>query len=672
MFFKCELLVGGYVYDVTDNLVNWEDVELAYKRNDYDGVVRSFSTKFEFSNGAYSLLLDEYLKNYLKATASIVYYTRNNSWLWNEVFRCALDYSTFSYDGTTCEINAIDDSLAALINAKKGTQYEYAVSNIKEDIPLKYDGLVMSAFSQWEWQGTEDEGTGDYYVDYSFNNDHTAGVNQRGQFAAYMVANEFPFSNRLEAYDGGSMSTEYANGHQLTAEERQQYVVFKSLSDDPLTVHVKLNMNLRVSRTDGGSTDTNTLFWLLHVNRDGVSYGDDEYRIGMPNGKTTVLSYEKDITMQKNDAIMVWFMLGADVRISQTAADHETDVFEIRTTMRNREQRMDVVKPVTLLNRLLQSMNGGQTGISGSIAEGVDSRLDKTMLLAAESARGLEHAKIYSSYNQFCDWMSAEFGFVPVVDDEAKRVSFVHRNQLFQDFLVKDMGDEVTEFKYEVNESQIYSRFRVGYDKVDYDSVNGRDEWRFTTEYTTGVTLTDNKLELISPYRADSYGIEFLSAKRGEETTDDESDTDVFMVGVGLNTGAGRYELVRGGQYVVTGVLSPDTMFNVMYSQRYMIAANERYICVSASSLEYASSDGNSDVVVDGVSGRSDISLGNRLFTVGRLSFSTGDVEKPEDLTGYLAVKRNGRTYKGYVQSASYCHGKDKAVTYELIVKEVE
>ena len=54
MYYKCELVVGGYSYNVTDNLVNWDDVEMSFKRNDYDGVVRSFSTKFQFSNGAYS------------------------------------------------------------------------------------------------------------------------------------------------------------------------------------------------------------------------------------------------------------------------------------------------------------------------------------------------------------------------------------------------------------------------------------------------------------------------------------------------------------------------------------------------------------------------------------------------------------------------------------------
>lgn len=683
MFFKCELLVGGYTYNVTDDLANWEDVALSFKRENYDGVVRSFSTKFQFANSAYSLLVGEYLKDYLNASASIVYYTRNNSWLWNEVFRCALDYSTFSYNGTTCEINAVDDSLAALIKAKRGTQYEYAVSGMKDRYPLYYDGIIMSAYAKWEWQGTDD-GNGKFYVDYA-HDDKSGTVNQWGQVAVYISGSEFPFTNRVEAYDGGVAVTQFKNGSDISMEQREQYVIFRNISDDPITIHVNINLHLHVEIPGESDNDsTNTTFFFMHgrPTQDGgyESVSSDSYTKGMPNGELTVLSLDKDITLSKNDFISAHFFIGASVRVYQLESESADDVFEITTSMRNKMQVIDTVKPLTLLNRLLQSMNGGAPGISCSIASGVDSRLDKTMLLAAESIRGLDNAKMYSSYNQFCEWMSAEFGFVPVVDDGTKSVSFVHRDSLFKDVLIKDMGSEVTDFEFEVDDSMIYSRFRVGYEKVDYDSVNGRDEWRFTTSYTTGVNLTDTSLDLISPYRSDAYGIEFLAAKRGEETTDDDSDTDLFMAGVYVPSyqagdvpiHATWYELIRGGDYPVSGVISPGTMFNVMYSQRYMIAANEAFLGAFAKVLEYASSDGNSEVSVGGIPVSSDVSVGKKLFTVGKLSFTTGDVEKPSDLSGYLTVSKNGHLYKGYVESASYSYGREKAVDYELIVKEIE
>ena len=147
--------------------------------------------------------------------------------------------------------------------------------------------------------------------------------------------------------------------------------------------------------------------------------------------------------------------------------------------------------------------------------------------------------------------MSAEFGFVPVIGDE--KVTFVHRDTLFQDTEIKDLQDSTSDLEYNVNAGLVYSGVKVGYDKQDYDSVNGRDEFRFTNEYTTGITLTDNVLELVSPYRADAYGMEFLAEKRGEDTTDSDSDNDIFFVGASLD--GEKYKLVRDG-YIISGVIS--------------------------------------------------------------------------------------------------------------------
>ena len=327
---------------------------------------------------------------------------------------------------------------------------------------------------------------------------------------------------------------------------------------------------------------------------------------------------------------------------------------------------IDCIRPSVLLTRLLRTITGDNSVI-GEITNTTDARLDKTVIAPAESIRGIPNAKIYTSYTKFANWMSSVFGFVPVIGDN--KVTFVHRDVLFQDKLVKDLKDDTVDLNYSVSSSMIYSRLKVGYDKQDYDSVNGRDEFHFTNEYTTGITLTENAKELISPYRADAYGIEFLAAKRGEDTTDNDSDSDIFFVGAALE--GGKYKLVRSG-YTISGVISPSTMFNAMYSQRYMIEANARYLAAFAEQLSFTSSDGNSDVEINGVRETNDIALGNRLFTVGELSVETGDQGTPSDLSGYIRIEKNGNVYKGYVKSVSYNHGKAKPVKYSLIVKSVE
>lgn len=655
MYYRCELLIGGMTYDATNELVNWDDVEMSFKRGDYDGVVRSFSTKFEFTNGAYSLLLKEYLSNYLNSSATLVFYTRNNSWLLNEKFRCALDYSTFSYNDTTCEINAVDNSLASLIKAKKGTQYEYPVKEIKESQPLDYDRLLMNSDIKWSIPSDAEEPNVSHVM--------TAYPNAYYTIPFYMLGQpEIATKDIVEVFDTAE------NRFESTESLFGEYL-FKNISDRDLTIRIKVKFSVFITYQRPGVS------FPIYIRLSSYNENSKELKIYYQSATIqTFNTYTVDI--DENLTISPGEMINFNIALAKSDPIYQNfpvnfkfnsldTPLNISFSERGKSVKIDCISPKVLLNRLLRSITD-KNNVTGEIATGVDERLDMAMIVPAESIRGLPNAKIYTSYIKFANWMSAEFGFVPVIGDE--KVTFVHRDTLFQDTEIKDLQDSTSDLEYNVNAGLVYSGVKVGYDKQDYDSVNGRDEFRFTNEYTTGITLTDNVLELVSPYRADAYGMEFLAEKRGEDTTDSDSDNDIFFVGASLD--GEKYKLVRDG-YIISGVISPSTMFNAMYSQRFMIEANARYIGAFANTLEFTSSDGNSDVTINGVSERSSIVLGNKLFTVGELSVKTGDLEIPSDLTGYIRVEKNGHIYKGYVKSASYNYGRPEAVKYILIVKDV-
>lgn len=656
MYYRCELLIGGMTYDATNELVNWDDVEMSFKRGDYDGVVRSFSTKFEFANGAYSLLLKEYLSNYLNSSATLVFYTRNNSWLLNEKFRCALDYSTFSYNDTTCEINAVDNSLASLIKAKKGTQYEYPVKEIKESQPLDYDRLLMNSDIKWSIPSDAEEPNVSHVM--------TAYPNAYYTIPFYMLGQpEIATKDIVEVFDTAE------NRFESTESLFGEYL-FKNISDRDLTIRIKVKFSVFITYRRPGVS------FPIYIRLSSYNENSKELKIYYQSATIqTFNTYTVDI--DENLTISPGEMINFNIALAKSDPIYQNfpvnfkfnsldTPLNISFSERGKSVKIDCISPKVLLNRLLRSITD-KNSVTGEIATGVDERLDMAMIVPAESIRGLPNAKIYTSYIKFANWMSAEFGFVPVIGDE--KVTFVHRDTLFQDTEIKDLQDSTSDLEYNVNAGLVYSGVKVGYDKQDYDSVNGRDEFRFTNEYTTGITLTDNVLELVSPYRADAYGMEFLAEKRCEDTTDSDSDNDIFFVGASLD--GEKYKLVRDG-YTISGVISPSTMFNAMYSQRFMIEANARYIGAFANALEFTSSDGNSDVTINGVSERSSIVLGNKLFTVGELSVKTGDLEIPSDLKGYIRVERNGHIYKGYVKSASYNYGRPEAVKYSLIVKSVD
>lgn len=657
--YKCELLVGGYAYDVTDDLSNWDDVKLSFKRDNYDGVIRSFSTKFQFAGSGYSLLKGEYRKAYIDASASIVFYTRNNSWTWNERFRCALDFSTFSDDGSIISINAVDDSLAALIKANKGTQYEYPVGELKEEKRLLYDRLQMHNQVNYTITGeneVESEAVIHTYVDVPQKADYGSSI------PLYIVTSDIQNKNVVEVYDEEQTDDLRLPGTTTTPTPPSTF--FLKCIRSFTTVNIQFNMVIRT--IGGGGISSIRLYHYNGTNHNELLY----VRITENNFYYTFATPDGGLDVKMANGDLLYFFLDTTESTRFDFAYPVADPRYINISFKGRDESLaiDVITPLSLLNRLLKSINGEKEGIFGEITSGVDSRLDNTLIVAAESIRGLEKAKIYTSYTKFTKWMEAEFGFVPVINDN--KVSFVHRDSLFTDVEIKDLADQWNDFTYSVNASLIYANVKAGYDKQDYDSVNGRDEFRFTNEYTTGHTLTDNVLDLISPYRADAYGIEFLAAKRGEDTTDSDSDNDIFFVGALVS--GGEYKLIRGGNYLITGVISPESMFNVMYAPRFMIEANKKYIGVSASLLAFASSNGNSDIVINGVAETEDIPINESDFTIGEVSVETGDVDVPVDLKGYISLTHHGEVYKGYISKSDFNYGKSEAVKYTLIIKSIE
>lgn len=653
MYSKCELIINNVAYHVTNELKNWDDISSTFKRSDYDGVVRSFSNKFEFTGGAYDLLKTEYRKNYLSSSAAIAYYTRNNSWLWNERFRLSLDFSTFSDDGSVISINAIDNSLASLIKAKKGTQYEYSMAQIKDSKTLYYDRLDMFSSIEWLVTGETTEDEDDDMIIYLRNKTETVPL--------YMLNTEIAVKDTVEVYD--VMQTVYS------ADNEDYKPFFKNISNNNLVIKLTGTLYFKTTYQDyfGEVGD----FVIYKKNKDGTT--EKVYSDILPIlNLSFVLDINTSVSLQNGD--MLYCCIFA--RNNATVTVYQTSKIKVEFYSKNKPVNIDIITPTTVLNRLLQSMNGGKPGITGEIMKGVDERLDNCVIIPAESARALPKAKFYTSYSKFTNWMKTVFGFVPIIEEN--KVRFVHRDMLFQDKVIKEI-ESTRDFEYFVNSSLIYSRVRVGYDKQDYESVNGKDEFRFTNEYTTGIELTDNSLELISPYRADAYGIEFLVQKRGEDTTDDTSDNDVFFVNAKVKTiitGNGplemnTYELVRSG-YTLSGVISPDTMFNVAYAPRFMINANKRLIGASIDNLNFASSEGNSEVVIDGVPESADIPLSERLFTAGKVSFETGDLNIPSDFSGLVTFTKNGEEYKGYIENVSVNYGRAEAVKYSLIVESIE
>jgi hypothetical protein len=641
---KAVLLIGGKRYDVTDHLKNWEDVEISAKRKDIGGVVRSFSNKFEFVKGAYDLLEAEYLSNYTRASAILVIGVLNDSWGYNEKFRCKLDFSTYQSDGYTISINAIDDSVASIINANKSQVYDIPVSELKEDT-LYYDRMNLNNRVEFGVNPNDpknEQTDPDIYpIEYTGNY----------LFPLIYMDTNFPVKNKIEVFDNDGY---VENSNDVTP-------LIKAISDIKIVFRLDFKIRQVEVGVDQQAIYPELLLWLFDKN--GVR--QTSTKIGYFDGDNDIhIDYQYTVLMRPGDYISLFI----DSKTLQTLHAKVFDVKEISVSYigRNKPVNIDVFSPKKLLSSLLSRMG---VSLSGDIVSG---SMPIPWMMAAESVRGIKDAKVHTSFSKFCDFAKALLGYDYEILDNSVR--FRHMN----DFFVNETKelDHVSNMELSVDESLIYSGVEIGFDKQDYDEINGRDEFHFKSSFSTGLDIKDNILSLISPYRADCYGLEFLANERDEESKDTDSDNDIFIVHARKD--GDRLVLVReengGAIYAVTGVLFPDTIFNASYSPRNMLLVNKERLGICTDYLSFTASDGNSSISIGGVSETLPISLpvNDRRIRIDKVSLETPGLSPfPGNYRGKLSFSYAGRSYEGWVSEITEKIGKYQTASYSLILSKI-
>lgn len=99
-----------------------------------------------------------------------------------------------------------------------------------------------------------------------------------------------------------------------------------------------------------------------------------------------------------------------------------------------------------------------------------------------------------------------------------------------------DIG-EVSDFKIGVALEYFFNVLNIGYGPQTYDEQAGRQEYNTTAVYKAPITKLQKELSLVSPYRADPFGIEFTRIQSpGKSTTKNASDNSVFVLNAGAES----------------------------------------------------------------------------------------------------------------------------------------
>lgn len=128
--------------------------------------------------------------------------------------------------------------------------------------------------------------------------------------------------------------------------------------------------------------------------------------------------------------------------------------------------------------------------------------------------------------------------------------------------------------------SRVFGAIKVGNDKVKLEDVNGTNEFNSISNYTVPIQGNNNVLDLVTEYNTDYTSVEY--ARRlvyvKAESLDTMFDDKVFLIAVELIGGIWTTKTVADKYDIITGIINPDTAFNLEFSPKRMMLNNRDFI----------------------------------------------------------------------------------------------
>lgn len=175
----------------------------------------------------------------------------------------------------------------------------------------------------------------------------------------------------------------------------------------------------------------------------------------------------------------------------------------------------------------------------------------------------------------------------------------------------------VGKVKASLIESDHVANLKYGFKDFQLEEVNGLDDFIGVYERQTPIKSTDVKLDLVIPYLAGSYPIEFTRRKDyvHNPTEDYRSDKENFLIDSELNGATdATVKSKKGSPLQIDGILSPNTAYNIDLRPRKLLSNWFNVISsglyqLPTKSIKFVKGANNTNLVVDGVSETSDIAI---------------------------------------------------------------
>jgi hypothetical protein len=493
--FDTDIEVNDTPIPIKNTPDGWQDKLVNFGRNTkYFGIFRSFTIPLKFVTEGKKVLRSLCYNSGIEKVASLFITKLNNAWTYDPYFTGEIDFSKFEDDFDFCTVNIMEGGLAKQLTAKEGTAYE---------IPVDGPGVIPVRMPGIELQSTLNYVIPELSIATAA---HTVGVqyvSQEGTSIGVVTS-----SSPLQSTNGFDPAT---NNDRFIIYNTEQVISFK----------IEMRISFGVSKT---STMTDTTYRVYFKKSTGAeinvipttNIANGEYVFNINQTVTLAIGEKLFLIGQRNNTgfgSCIFQYHTSDVKITFRTSSLPTSI--------KTRPASDIFKQ--LISKMTDNKFVGESDL-------LDNRSD-LVITCGDAIRSLPNAVIKTTFSDFhksfYSILSASLG---LDNDKAKmeEMAYFFDNSI----LIAELG-EIRDLKVTIAEDLIYNSVKVGYLDQKYDDVNGKDEFNSTQVYQLPITRIAKEWDLISPYRADSYGIEFTRANlTDKQTTDNEADNDVFVMQV--------------------------------------------------------------------------------------------------------------------------------------------
>lgn len=581
------------------------------------------------------------------------------------IYKGDIDLSTFNHAGAKVTCNTLEDGLPKFLKANEATVYELPF-DVPEAINVKMDGILLHE-----------------KLVYDSIPDMPLALNQYG------VSLFEPLSK--VANEGESVGVLYESPSAKTSvgmSWSQKLEDLNILLQNAGTANLDLNLSGKVEFKCTAMNSSPAYAVRIRFIKSKQALSDQNaYAIiattDMVVGTTYSADFDLNITLEPDERLyreIVFFgAAGSNAEITFTPSSRTYIAFKTR-----RETTYIKALPGQyifdqLVDRITESTYAAD-------ASAYLAALNWIVFTSGNAIRGLADAKMQISLNQFFEFFD-NYSAVSLGEQSGKvtlrtKVDSVDTSQSIA------LGP-VSNFKVGIATDYLFNELEIGYPEIknDVGALNGNEEFNCKYLFSLGTMRKPNKLNKVSKIKASCYEIEKIRVTTYEKkTTDNKSDNDVFALAINttLVPASGsipvHYTLDRSLNSTATGLLEPDTVFNIRLSPKRMLINNGPYLrsCLykcDTRLLKFISADRNTKLVAGGIVEKDDLVIGdagNSFFIPVYFDF---DVPAPDDLLQLLDLNPlqvftfeiDGNTYSGILNKVSIAPSTRKAQSYQLL-----